>query len=182
VVTSFEIVGTNAPGAVESERLMRLVEATLRVIGADAVKEIQERLAQANFKDSKGGIQRALGWEVDGATLTVSVDERVAPYAKYQESGVRRHEMRYLLKSTRPIPVKGGPGCVVFRWAKEEDMGREHLYKDECHGGAMAMASGWVHPGYEGKHFFRDGINAVVARMPSYSKALSLRVAVGSGS
>jgi len=70
----------------------------------------------------------------------------------YQNYGVKRHQMKYLMKSKRPIPLiakfpnhkKGeNVGDLIFRWASKASMDR----------------GGWWHPGTDPKNFFEGGID-----------------------
>lgn len=161
------VVGTKYTEAFTSkDQWLHYLGKVWAALGPEAVRNIQSEIGQKKFKNSIGRLQRSVTWESSDWSMIVYMDPAIAPHAIYQEKGVHRHEMRYLLTATRPIPIPTGetyktdPGGkyprTVFRWATEKWMGVPHPFED--HRGRTRMATGWVHPGYEGKYFFRDGI------------------------
>jgi len=133
-------------------------------IGTSAVQNIQDQLGAIQFKNSTGRLQRAVSWKSYDWGVLIYMDKDIAPHALWQEIGVKEHTMTYLLKAAGPIPVPTGhpsPHGIAFRPALEKWMGVPHQYKDS-YDGSIKWATGWVHPGYEGKYFFRDGIKNAV--------------------
>jgi len=143
----------------------RQLPKVLNQIGLLVQREVIKKLNTASFKNSAGLIQKSIKFRVDleKSRVIIYSDPSVAPYAKYQESGVKRHQMRYLLKAVRAIPlefadVKG----ITFRRATEKSM----------------QDGRWVHPGYEGKHFFRDGVKEAVKLVQERLKSLVVSIVV----
>lgn len=136
------------------KKLMRrvLTRKMLYNIGRAGVKNIKE----AQMLTSKRGesIRKGIGFTVGVRSVLFHLD--YGPAGKkgagfHQNKGVRRHQMTYLTKSKRPIPLiakrnnaaKGEKiGDTIFRWATQASMNR----------------GSWMHPGYKGKKFLETGI------------------------
>lgn len=158
-----EVVGTKAAEAIKSEEeWVRYLRAAWKAIGESTVGHIQERINAIPFKKATGRLQRAVAWSATDYALLVYMDPNIAPYAAYQEFGVHEHVMFYLLFAKGPIPIPTGEKAggkyptVVFRTALMKWMGVPHQYTDQR--GRTRWATGWIHPGYRGKRFFRSGV------------------------
>ena len=152
----------------DPDRWREFLQKAWEAIGLEAVANITDEIGSAGFKNPTGNLQKAVSWMASTYALLIYMDPKVAPYAVYQERGVHEHVMTYLLttgdSSARPIPI--GPG--VYRWATRRWMGIPHPYTDLSDSalhqpwgalaGAGKIASGWRHPGYPGKRYFRKGI------------------------
>jgi hypothetical protein len=64
------------------------------------------------------------------------------PAAKYLDKGVKAHQMTYLSKSDKPIPILTDEGDVIFRSATPKSM----------------QEGKWQHPGIKGKNFIERGV------------------------
>lgn len=155
-----------------ADRLQKQMNRIMQKVTEEAYTFVMTELQIQQFKKSTGNINRAVGysWDETSGEGSVYVDTKIAPYAICVERGVKTHVMRYLLKAKRPIPVPSQKtGNIKFRWATEKWMGRPHLIElDEDEGGGWYMTKGWTHPGYEGRHFFRQGIKSGVASARSH--------------
>lgn len=79
-------------------------------------------------------------------------------YASYLEGGVRKHKMKYLLDSKKPIPIDVANN--VFRWATKKSMSR----------------GSWVHPGFKrGKGFLSSAIKRIRKDMKKEIKDISMK-------
>lgn len=112
----------------------------LEETGAAAVEEIQKEIRRLAFKGSPDRLLKSFSFRVEGkSTLVIESDH---PAAKYLNRGVRRHQMTYLAKSAKPIPIIMDDGSVKFRSATPKSM----------------QEGKWVHPGIRGKNFLDRGI------------------------
>ncbi len=157
-----EIVGSDIDEIMSSDpkKLTRYLNQLLKAMAKETYEKVSARLRAIPFKNATGTLQQALRWDSGDGWAAVYMDDRIAPYAQYVETGVRPHTMRYLLKATSPIPVAVG-SATLFRWATEKWMGRPHTIVDPKSGLVM-MTKGWQHPGYEGHYFMRDGVREAV--------------------
>lgn len=141
----------------------RMAAKVLTQVGLIVQKSIINELNHSQFKNATGNIQNSIKFLVDGPKNKVIVfsDKDIAPYAVFQERGVRRHQMTYLVKATRAIPlqleaIKG----TMFRKATQKSM-------DE---------GKWMHPGYPGKMFFKMGILMAGVEINKRLKGLVFKV------
>jgi hypothetical protein len=179
----------------------------LNDIGILTVKSIHDEIRTKQWKSSPEALINTTTYRVEGDSVTVRTGEATPGkynYAVAQELGVERHEMRYLLKSKRPIPLMIGKfnnsskqmGVMIFRTATERWMGVPHTVNGptvakigRLINGRLVKpktklwehqpydATGWVHPGFPGKFFFRDGIKKAMVEVTRQMKGLTLRVA-----
>lgn len=176
---SIEVVGTRVADLVKDEKQwLKYLGAAWKAIGESTVKHVQDEISLVRFKNSTGRLQRAVAWESSDYSLIVYMDPLIAPHAAYQEFGVRPHVMRYLLGRTVPIPTgekSGGKyATTVLRTATNRWMGVPHPYVDQR--GQPRMATGWMHPGYEGKKFFRKGVDATLEEATKHIKGLAFKL------
>lgn len=173
-----DVVGLNTTRRVtDIDKFRRYISKAMTAIGASGVKNINARINACNWKKHPRTIPRSIDFNAKDWEVTIYSDPAISPHAIYQEEGVREHEMRYLLGATRPIPLEIGR-VTIFRWATERWMGVPHPFVDPKSGLVM-HATGWVHPGYEGKHFFRDGIKDTMIEATNKLKGIVIRVARG---
>jgi hypothetical protein len=137
--------------------------AMLRKIGLAVQHEIIVELTKAGFKNPTGTIEKSIKVDVNvgESSVIIYADKQVAPYAIYQERGVHRHQMTYLTRATRAIPlgfanVKG----TIFRKATPKSMSEGK----------------WVHPGYVGKWFFDKGVKSAFEKIQQSTKELLLSI------
>jgi len=110
----------------------------LTYVGVQGQRAIKRRIDQLPWKRSTGKMKRSIKWERGPSSVTWYSDLH---YTEYQNYGVRPHQMDYLLKAKRPIPLELPDGKLVFRWATQQSMNR----------------GAWQHPGFPGKKFFEYG-------------------------
>lgn len=180
IATTLEIVGTKDSVVVrDTEKFLLLVDRILAAAAKTTYREIDRRLAQETFKHTTGRIHRALRWEASEGWSAVFMDEKIAPHAPYIEEGVESHTMRYLLKATRPIPIPVG-NTTVFRRATEKWMGRPHPMVDPV-SGLVFMTKGWIHSGFEGRHFFREGTKTAIEEVSTKLGRFIFKVSMDTG-
>ncbi len=156
-----EIVGSNLDQAIEDPMAMeRYLNKLLRATAKEIYNRVGSKLEAIDFKNPSGAIQNALKWDSGDGWAAVYMEDSIAPYAQYVETGVKAHTMRYLLKAESAIPIKVG-NATIQRRATEKWMGRPHPIVDPVSGMVM-MTKGWMHPGYEGHYFMRDGVEEAV--------------------
>ena len=128
-------------------------EHTLHVV-TEGLKGTIQRHAAGLWKNPTGALDNSWFSTYDNASLTSTIYNSKG-YAYWQNWGVRRHQMTYLLnsevktytaawgsyKAHPPIPLKGKTGEINFRTPTAEAM----------------QAGKWWHPGYAGKEFLRLG-------------------------
>jgi hypothetical protein len=99
-----------------------------------------------HFKNSDGSkLAESVEAYIENGTIIIHSEHA---HFKYQNEGVRAHQMWYLLGKT--IPLKGKDGKTVFR---KVTLG-------------SFLKGKWQHPGYEGKHYVEAGINMAMAELP----------------
>ena len=116
----------------------KLVRNTLRSIGMKGVNNIRSEIKKRNLVKTSE--------MYDSVTFRMTpqgVNFKVDSPANYLESGVKPHQMRYLMKSKRPIPIPVDAINTLFRFATPK-----------------SMAEGkWMHPGFtRGKDFFKTSV------------------------
>ena len=153
------------------------VQKAMVAIGATGVRNITHRIMQQDWKNSPRRLQRSIRFEAGDWSVKIFADPDIAPHAVYQEYGVEEHTMRYLTSATRPIPIRIGT-ALIYRWATERLMGVPHRIQDP-QSGLIMQATGWVHPGYEGKYFFRDGVKDTAEEATTRLRALVIKVVRG---
>jgi len=140
---------------------------------------VSDSIAETQFKASQGRLARSPRYEVDETGGAVWIDKTIAPHASHVEHGVRRHEMRYLLKATSPIPIRLPGGKMLYRYATPKWMGRPHPawdYEGSERLQTQMMTKGWIHPGYPGKFYFRTGVQEGMRRVREKQRRVVFRV------
>lgn len=112
--------------------------------GLKSMKDMQRKSS-----DKGASIRKGMSYTIGKSSITFYLS-KVGYYHNY---GVRRHKMKYLLKSGEnrkiiPIKQKGQP--VRFRTLTRR---------------AMKKHGTWTHPGMKPKKFLEDGIEAMKATM-----------------
>jgi len=93
-------------------------------------------------------------WTPQGVKFTVGAD-----HASYVNQGVNKHQMVYLTKSSKPIPIDAAN--KIFRWASPESMKKGK----------------WWHPGFlRGKNFTKAAMERVRKEMEPEFKNISKKV------
>jgi len=119
-----------------------------------AIKELAkaglEKITEAQKKSTKKGfrIRKGVYFTIGARSVTFHLSQIGA----YHNFGVRKHKMRYLLKTPNiivPIKAKWGPdrGKTIFRTVTKRSMNNP-----------TKPATGWVHPGLKPKRFFEKGL------------------------
>lgn len=124
------------------ERLRREYKAefqnVLRKIGMKGINNIKSEIKKRKLFKT-GDMYASTNYKMTPQGVRFIVDDP----APFLEKGIRKHQMRYLLKAKRPIPVNVDAMNVVFRWATPKSMNEGK----------------WKHPGFKrGKHFMKDAI------------------------
>jgi hypothetical protein len=109
----------------------------LRRIGAKGINNIRSEIRKRDLINT-GNMLKNVGYRLSPRGVKFEVRTN---YAKYLEDGVRRHQMKYLLKSKKPIPIDAANG--IFRWASPKSMKEKK----------------WTHPGFKkGRGFMSESV------------------------
>jgi len=110
----------------------------LRSVGMKGVNNIRSEIKKRNLIKS-GDMYGSVGYKMTPQGVRFSVDSP----AQFLEKGIKKHQMKYLMKSKKPIPIPDGAVNTIFRWATPK-----------------SMAEGkWMHPGFtRGKGFMKTAI------------------------
>lgn len=141
----------------------------------EGAKSTVQVYASSLWKNPTGALDNSWFTTYDMANLTSTIYNSKG-YAYWQNYGVNRHQMTYLLNSEPrtysaswgsyvarpPIPIKDGKsGNIAFRTPTKEAM----------------EAGKWWHPGYRGKDFLRLGVLEYQAvQMPKDTKDVFIKI------
>lgn len=180
-----EMVGTNLPLKISQGKAMEqfIVTKLLPEIGNIIRKKVVDRIERENFKRSNGRMKSAVKVRVLPGEMAVEVynDSSLAPYAKWQEIGVRPHSMTYLLNKKNPnrIPYKIVGGEFVFA-----GRGTGDAYNPKARGirwatvTPEALAKGkFFNPGYSGRYLYRNGMRDALREIEDKFKWFTYRIA-----
>ena len=149
-----------------------------RQASLDAQKNIKSIMADGMFNkghSSGRGLKAIKQMDIEnGGMVYVDMDKKTgAPYLFYQEKGVHEHKMTYLIDAVSKgtygknkgdrsaIPIKLPDGTTIFRWPnKDRIMAGDQFY----------------HTGYDGKFFYRSGIERTMEEMKAKYKEISFRM------
>lgn len=113
----------------------------LEETGKEAIEEVKKEIRRTSFKGQPKDLLDSFSYRVEGkSTLVLESDH---PAAKYLDKGVKAHQMTYLAKSDKPIPILTDEGEVIFRSATPKSM----------------QEGKWQHPGIKGKNFLDRGVD-----------------------
>lgn len=107
-----------------------------RSIGQRGVNNIRSEIKKRDLVDT-GAMYNSVRYKMTPQGVRFSVSEP----APYLETGIKPHQMKYLMKAKSPIPIDVANG--IFRWASPKSM-REGK---------------WQHPGFtRGKGFMSSSV------------------------
>ena len=163
-----DIVGTNLPLRIaQSSILERELRGMLFEVGNIIRRKIQDKMNGYPFKHSQGAMAGAVTIKINPEKLEVVIynDLRRAPYAVYQEYGVRETPMVWLIGKTIPYKIidgrfvyaggKGrGPSLYGDKGVRFVRITAQSIGRINPHTGKPS----WTNPGYPGKFFYRDGL------------------------
>ena len=117
--------------------LDRRLKYNLARAGVKNIKNAQ-KASTASGKGAK--IRKGIRYTIGRSSVTFYL----SGIGVYHNFGVRRHKMRYLMKATRPIPIKDhATGKIVWRWASKK---------------SMRKPNSWYNPGMAPKNFLASGV------------------------
>lgn len=125
----------------ESNRVESVKQEALERVGKAAIKAIQKEIRRSSWNRSPRNLLNSFTYEVKGSSVRISSDH---PATEYLNRGVKPHQMTYLTKAERPIPIITETGELIFRYATDQSM----------------RDGKWQHPGFKGKHFLERGVEA----------------------
>lgn len=121
-------------------------ERALERAGKYAVEEIQREITRSSWNRKPTDLINSFEYEVKNSTMVIKSDH---PAAQYLNKGVQPHQMIYLERAKRPIPIVTDSGEVIYRTPSSK-----------------TMADGsWQHPGIKGKHFLERGVEKARERV-----------------
>lgn len=112
----------------------------LHHFGRLAVTEVRAQILREKWKKNPFSLMQSVTYSVRGAIVYINISDK----ADYHNSGVRPHQMFYLMKATKPVPIKVGANILIFRIPSKDSF----------------LRGKWQHPGIEAKHFVQKGIRA----------------------
>lgn len=185
---SMEIVGSNQPQRIASGDNMRryLAEKVMPFIGLTIQNKIRDKINRYNFKSGTGSVKmrEAVKMKLDKQHLEVTVynDRSLAPYAIWQEKGVHKQKMTWLIGKT--IPYKIINGHFVFAgknspfFLKDKNVKFAKITAESFNRtNPVTGKPSWEHPGYPGKFFYRDGLRESLPEIRAQLRGFTLRVA-----
>ena len=142
------------PAATLQKQYKKEVQNVLRKIGAKGVNNIRSEIKKRRLIRT-GEMYRSVHYKMTPQGVKFLVDQP----AGYLTRGIRRHQMKYLLKSDSPIPVD--VANQVFRWATPK-----------------ALAAGkFVHPGFKrGKGFLKTAIKRTRTELQTNLRSIAGKV------
>ena len=123
----------------DKAQVEKVKHAALHRAGKEAIKAIQREIRRSSWNRSPVNLLNSFSYKVTGSTLEILSDH---PAAQYLNKGVKPHQMIYLERADRPIPIIKENGELIFRNATRASMQR----------------GSWQHPGIKGKHFLDRGV------------------------
>ena len=134
---------------------------------ADDIKKLKEKLAlQGEINIRKAFDNRGFSHRVGSTNSKTEISHRInedgvtfisnTVYSEYLENGVRRHVMRYLLNSKKPIPIP-----IQMKDGKKNKGGKKFNF---VHCTEQSIARGkWVHKGIKKDRHVNDGMGFMEA-------------------
>lgn len=116
----------------------KAVDKTLDNLGKAAVKAFQDEVRRSSWNKSPQNLIDSFQYEIVNGKVRVYSDH---PAATYLNKGVKPHQMIYMTKAKKPIPIITDTGEVIFRTPSSKSM----------------SDGSWKHPGISGKHFMERG-------------------------
>jgi len=118
------------------KRYKREFQNTMRKVGQTGVNNIRSEIKKRYLIHS-GDMYDSVNYKMTPHGVRFIVDDP----APFLETGIRRHQMKHLMKAKNPIPVD--IANAAFRWATPKSM------KDKK----------WIHPGFRlGKGFMSSSV------------------------
>lgn len=127
-------------GVVSPEEIEKEKQKALERAGKYALEEIKKEINRAAWKSSPSDLINSFSYEVKDSSIEIKSDHEAV---KYQDKGVKPHQMIYLQKAKNPIPIMTEKGEVIFRNASSQSL----------------KGGGWQHPGFKGKNFIDRGVS-----------------------
>lgn len=132
----------------------REMQNMFRRVGMKGVNNIRSEIKKRDLIDT-GAMYNSVNYKM----TPQGVRFEVASPAPYLNQGIKKHQMKYLMKAKRPIPVD--VSNAIFRWASPR-----------------SMANGkWIHPGFRrGKGFMTDGVKRTRKELTKDLKTIANKV------
>lgn len=166
------LVGTTLTNLADTEKWKRVIQKMLTNIGLTVQQEIIALMQSGIFKDPKGRGAQNIKMRVDLEGMKVSVfttDD--AHYLFFQEHGVEKQPMVWLLYDRIKKRI---PFVIInekFHWA---GYGSDQFANPDKRFVAVTQealnAGKWWQPGYEGKFFFKGGIERAMVQLDEILK------------
>ena len=184
-----QMVGSDLPVRLgDFTRIRRfLAETVLPQIGNVVRQKIQDKMRAYPFKHTNGNMMHAVSVRVDPAKLEVVIfnDNTRAPYAIYQEEGVPKQKMTWLIGKTIPYKIVGGRFVFAGRGSRLFGTSGVQFAKITANTfnkvNPVTGKPSWENPGYPGKYFYRDGLRESLGEIQGHFKHFTFRMAESSG-
>ena len=130
----------------DKRQVEQVKQEALERAGKYAIQEIQREIRRSSWNKTPVDLLRSFAYQVKKSSLIITSDH---PAAHYLDKGVDPHQMIYLERADRPIPIITADGDVIFRQATSQTM----------------EDGSWQHPGIKGKHFLTRGVRKARERV-----------------
>jgi hypothetical protein len=138
-------------------------EKTEEFINASAqeiVTSIKNTIPAVGIRSRSSTLLNSVKYEMRSSeSATIFIDETKAPYAKYLEEGYSPFDMKKGLLSS-PKSRISKEGYRYIRIPIDDEI--KTLSEKSQNKGMLKYASLWHHPGYNGKLFFKQGVEEVL--------------------
>ena len=129
-------------------------------------------------------MREAVKMRLDKEHLEVTIynESSLAPYAIWQEKGVHKQKMTWLIGKTIPYKIvnghfmfagKNSPFFLRDKNVKFAKITAESFNRTN----PVTGKPSWEHPGYPGKFFYRDGLRECLPEIKAQLRGFTLRVA-----
>ena len=168
-----------------------LLTVLLPEIGNIILRHITDKIKAYPFKHQQGHMLNAVKVRIIPNELAVEVynDATLAPHAIWQEIGVKKQPMLWLIKHKNPntIPFVIRDGRFRFAGRGSNFFGApdvKFVRINSASFGKISKYSGkpsWENPGYPGKFFYRDGLVESMEEIRSKFKDFTFRIVSSMG-
>lgn len=187
------IVGANNSTKIGQGRYIEnyLLQVLLPEIGNIIHRHITEKIRSYPFRNQQGKMLNAVKIRIIPNELAVEVynEQSLAPWAIWQEIGVKKQKMLCLINKKNPntIPYVIRDGHFEFAGRNSRFWGAPDVRFAKINTASFDKISSftgkpkWEHPGYPGKFFYRDGLIESLAECRQKFREFTFRIVASMG-